>query len=75
MKRLPIDNALINRSHQLIGLLKVCERAANSLDDVGDGRYRDSVTNGLALTMELAESIASDIHSALEENQPRGGDA
>ena len=62
---------IIMRGYQLCALLTVCERAASSLDNIGDGPYRDKVTGSLSNTLELAESIASDLLTALEQLQPR----
>lgn len=64
------DPVIITRSYQLRALLTVCERAAASLSNVGDGKYRDAVTDSLGTTLELAESIASDLADALEELRP-----
>lgn len=73
MKRQPINDALIERSYGLLGLLRTCERAANSLDSVGDGHYREQVTSGIASALDLAIEVASAIHDALENNQERDG--
>jgi len=62
---------IIQRSYQLCALLAVCEQAARSLDNVGDGPYRDKLTGSLSNVMELAESIASDLLVALERAQPQ----
>jgi hypothetical protein len=64
------EPVIMNRGYQLRALLTVCERAASSLSNVGDGRYRDAVTDSLGTTLELAESIASDLVSALDEVRP-----
>ncbi|MHA6686365.1 hypothetical protein [Mesorhizobium sp. A556] len=61
---------ILNRGYQLRALLTVCERAAASLSNVGDGKYRDAVTDSLGTTLELAENIASDLVSALEDARP-----
>lgn len=62
---------VIKRGYQLCGLLMVCEQAASSLDDIGDGPYRDKVTSSLSNTLELAAEIAGDLLVALELAQPR----
>lgn len=49
----------------LQSLLAVCEQAAASLENVGEGPYRDSVTASLGLVLELARDMASDLHEAL----------
>ncbi|MHA6686895.1 hypothetical protein [Mesorhizobium sp. A556] len=65
------EPVIINRGYQLCALLTVCEQAARSLDNVGDGKYRDNVTSSLASVMELAESIASEMTVALEQARPK----
>lgn len=62
---------IIQRGYQLCALLAVCEQAARSLDNVGDGPYRDKLTDSLSNVMELAENIASDLLVALERAQPQ----
>lgn len=63
------EPVIISRGYQLCALLKVCERAASSLENVGDGPYRDSITRSLTATMELAESVAFELLIALEQAQ------
>lgn len=46
------------RAMQLHALLHVCERAIYSLNDVGDGQYRDSIVDRLSTVMELAAGMA-----------------
>lgn len=65
------EPVIIQRAYQLCGLLTVCEQAASSLDNIGDGPYRDKVTSSLSNTLELAESLASDLLTALEQARPR----
>lgn len=65
------DPVIINRGYQLCSLLTVCEQVARSLDNIGDGNYRDTVTSSLASVMELAESIAGDMLVALEQARPK----
>lgn len=66
---------IIGKGYKLSALLRVCERAAKSLENVGDGNYREQVTSALSLTMELADDLATELLTALEEVQPREGDA
>jgi hypothetical protein len=70
---------IVSRGYQLRALLAVCERAASSLNDVGDGPYRENIVSSLGTTLELAESVAADLLEALEWAAPRrpekGGDA
>lgn len=61
---------IINRAYQLRALLTVCERAAASLSNVGNGKYRDAVTDSLGSTLELAESIASELADIVEQARP-----
>ncbi len=58
---------------QLQSLLTVCQQAAASLENVGDGAYRDSVTASLGFALELAENMASDLHEALVKLSPKTG--
>ncbi|MET3662259.1 hypothetical protein [Aquamicrobium ahrensii] len=64
---------ILNRGLQLQSLLTVCQQAAASLENVGDGPYRDSVTASLGFTLELAENIANDLHEALVKLEPKTG--
>ena len=64
------EPVILNRGHQLRGLLTVCERAVASLDSVGEGKYRDKVLSGLVQALELADEIAEEMRSALEDAQP-----
>ncbi|KQZ20304.1 hypothetical protein ASD50_21675 [Mesorhizobium sp. Root552] len=66
---------IIGKGYKLSALLRVCERAARSLENVGDGNYREQVTGALSLTMELADDLACELLSALEDVQPRQGGA
>lgn len=71
------EPVIINRGHQLCGLLTVCERAAASLDNVAPGPYHDKVISSLGQALELADDIAAELLSALEEARPihmTGGD-
>ncbi|GAA4121613.1 hypothetical protein ACFFTN_21100 [Aminobacter aganoensis] len=61
-----ITDSIITKSDRLHALLIVCEQAARSLDNVGEGAYRDNVTASLADTMNLAASLSGEIHIALE---------
>lgn len=54
------------RAMQLHALLHVCERAIYSLNDVGDGHYRDSIVDRLSTVMELAAGMAYQLLDALE---------
>lgn len=60
--------AIIKKSTELHALLVVCEQAARSLNDVGDGPYRDNLTASLADTMEHAAALTHEIHIALERS-------
>ena len=64
------EPVILNCGHQLCGLLTVCERAVASLDNVGPGPYRDKVLSGLGQALELADEIAEEMRSALEDAQP-----
>lgn len=64
------EPTIIQRGYQLCALLTTCELAASNLENVGDGPYRNKVTSSLASTLELAESIASDLLVALERARP-----
>jgi hypothetical protein len=64
------EPVILNRGHQLRGLLTVCERAVASLDNVGPGPYHDKVLSGLGQVLELAEDIAEELRDALDEAQP-----
>jgi hypothetical protein len=64
------EPVILNRGHQLRGLLTVCERAVASLDSVGDGPYRNKVLSGLGQALELAEDIAEELRDALDEARP-----
>lgn len=71
------ESVVIQRAFQLRALLTVCERAAASLNNVGDGNYRDAVTDSLGTTLELAENIASELAEVIEGARPvrmTGGD-
>lgn len=63
-----ITESIITKSDRLHALLVVCEQAARSLDNVGEGTYRDSVTASLADTIDLAASLSGEIHIALERS-------
>lgn len=65
---------IIKRSYHLCALLTVCQQAASSLENVGDGKYRDKVTASLANALELAEELADDLHAVVEKARPAGGD-
>ncbi len=65
------EPVIISRGYQLCALLKVCELAASSLENVGEGPYRDSITRNLSTAMELAEGIASELLIALEQAKSR----
>lgn len=65
------EPVIVKRGYQLCALLKVCEQVASSLENVGDGPYRDRITSSLSSTMELAEDIASELLIALERVAPR----
>ncbi len=65
------EPVVITRGYQLCSLLTVCEQAVRSLDNVGDGNYRDNVTSSLANVVELAESIARDMPDELEQTRPK----
>ncbi len=65
------EPVIIKRGYQLCALLKVCEQVASSLENIGDGPYRDRITSSLSNTMELAEDIASELLIALERVAPR----
>ncbi|MET3661805.1 hypothetical protein [Aquamicrobium ahrensii] len=67
------EPVILNRGLQLQSLLTVCQQAAASLENVGEGPYRDSVTASLGFTLELAENIASDLHEALVKLAPKTG--
>jgi hypothetical protein len=64
------EPVILNRGHQLRGLLTVCERAVASLDSVGAGPYHDKVLSGLGQVLELAEDIAEELRDALDEARP-----
>jgi hypothetical protein len=64
------EPVILNRGHQLRGLLTVCERAVASLDNVGPGPYHDKVLSGLGQALELADDIAAELRDALEEARP-----
>ena len=71
------EPVILNRGHQLCGLLTVCERAVASLDGVGAGPYRYKVMSGLGQALELAEDLAEELRDALDEARPArttGGD-
>lgn len=67
------EPVIINRGYQLCALLTACEATVSSLQHIGTGSYRDRVESSLATTLELAESIASDLLSALEKLKPTKG--
>lgn len=69
------EPVIIKRGYQLCALLTICEQAASSLDNVGDGKYRDRAASSLSNTLELAEEIASELLVALEQARPavKGG--
>jgi hypothetical protein len=64
------EPVILNRGHQLCGLLTVCERAVASLDSVGEGKYRNKVLSGLGQALELADDIAAELRDALDEARP-----
>jgi hypothetical protein len=61
---------IIKRGYQLCALLTVCQQAASSLENVGDGKYRDKITASLANALELAEELADELHTAVEKARP-----
>lgn len=64
---------ILKRGLHLQSLLTVCEQAAASLENVGEGAYRDSVTASLGLVLEMAGDMASDLHEALVKLSPKTG--
>lgn len=64
------EPVIIKRGYQLCALLTMCSQAALSLDNVGDGKYRDRVTSSIANTLELAEEIAGELLVGIERARP-----